>query len=209
MNWLDNLPSLALALLLGYLLGSFPTGYLVGKIWGVDVREHGSGRTGGTNVWRASGNVLPALLTVLGDTLKGAVAVLVARSFLEPAEASAALAGFAAVIGHIWPVFLGFKGGAGGATTAIAWIALNPLVGLANLILSLYVLFMGRFASLGTLTVGVGGILFGAFLWRVRPDLIDPWQLGFALFTTIAIVITLQPNLRRLREGTESRITLW
>jgi glycerol-3-phosphate acyltransferase PlsY len=201
--------NLAAALLLGYVLGSIPFGYLLGKLWRVDVRRYGSGRTGGTNVWRATGKIVPALLTILGDTLKGVAAVFIARQLFQLPEAAAALAGAAAVYGHIWPVFLGFKGGAGGATTALTWIALNPFIGIPNLLFALFVVGIGRYASLGTLSVGVGGILLSLLLRIVRPDLVNPWDIVFAVLVTIAMVITLQPNLRRLRKGEESRITLW
>lgn len=201
--------NLVAAVLFGYLLGSIPVGYLAGKLWGVDVRDFGSGRTGGTNVWRASGDLVPALLTVLGDTSKGIVAVVLARAFLRPPEAVAALAGAAAVVGHIWPLFLRFKGGAGGATAAATWLAVNPIIGIPNLLLSVYVLLIGRYASLGTLTVGVGGLILSAMLWVVRPDLVSPWDMVYAAVVTVAMAITLQPNLRRLRNGTERRITIW
>lgn len=204
-----NVLELVAAALLGYLLGSVPIGYLVGRLWGVDVRAHGSGRTGGTNVWRAAGSIIPALLTMLGDSLKGVVAVLLARSLLQPPEAAAALAAAGAVCGHIWPLFLSFKGGAGGTTAALAWIALSPYIGIPNLLFALFILGIGRYASLGTLSVGVGGLVLSVLLWLVRPDLVSPWYIIYAVVVTVAMVVTLQPNLRRLRQGTERRITLW
>lgn len=201
--------NLAAAVVLGYLLGSIPFGYWIGKLWGVDVRKEGSGRTGATNVWRASGNPVPAVLTLIGDTSKGAVAVLLARALLQPTEPAAALAGAAAVTGHIWSVFLGFRGGAGGATAAVTWIVLNPIIGIPNLVLALYVIALSRFASLATLTVGVDGLVLSILVWLLRPDLGSPWDIVYAVIVTIAMLVTLQPNLRRLREGTERRITLW
>ncbi|MEA3334578.1 MAG: glycerol-3-phosphate acyltransferase [Chloroflexota bacterium] len=204
-----NILNLVAAAALGYLLGSIPFGYLVGSLWGVDVREEGSGRTGGTNVWRATHRTIPVALTLFGDTFKGVAAVLIARNFLEPPEATAALAGAAAVLGHIWPLFLNFNGGAGGSTAAITWIALNPVVGIPNLIYALFVFAFGRYASLATLTVGVSGVILAVLLLIVRPDLVGIWDVVFGLIVTIAMVITLQPNLRRLRQGSERRIDLW
>jgi glycerol-3-phosphate acyltransferase PlsY len=201
--------NIAAALLLGYLLGSIPFGYLIGKLWRVDVREFGSGRIGGTNVWRATNSLLAAGLTIVGDALKGVVAVLLARALLQPAEPAAALAGAAAVYGHIWPVYLRFQGGAGGTTAALTQIALNPLIGVPSLLFGLFILGLSRYASLGTLTVGVAGVVISVLLWIVRPDLVNPWQIVFAVAVTVAMVITLQPNLRRLRKGDERRITLW
>ena len=82
-------------------------------------------------------------------------------------------------------------------------------MGIPNVIFALFVFAIGRYASLGTLTVGVGGILLSVLLWLVRPDLVSPWQIVFAVLVTVAMIVTLQPNLRRLRLGTERRITLW
>ena len=101
----------AAVIVLGYLLGSFPTGYLVAWLWkGVDPRQHGSGRTGGTNILRAAGKEA-ALLTVIGDLLKGALAVLVART-LVGTDSAVVMAGLAAVLGHNRSIFLRFRGGA-------------------------------------------------------------------------------------------------
>lgn len=201
--------NIAAALLLGYLLGSIPFGYLIGKLWRVDVRQFGSGRIGGTNVWRATNSPVAAGLTIVGDALKGVVAVLLARALLQPAEPAAALAGITVVYGHIWPLYLRFQGGAGGTTAALTQIALNPLIGVPSLLFGLFILGLSRYASLGTLTVGVAGVVISVLLWIVRPDLVNPWQIVFAVAVTVAMIITLQPNLRRLRKGDERRITLW
>lgn len=217
MPWTLQLPSeagilmlnLAAAALLGYLLGAIPFGFIFGRLWGIDVREHESGRTGATNVWRASGKLWPAALTLVADAAKGVIAVLMARWLLHPAAAVGALAGIGAVYGHIWPVFLRFRGGAGGGTAAITQIVLNPIIGIPSLLIALYVIAFSRFASLGTLTVGVAGVVFSILLWLLRPDLTSPWNIVFAVMVTVAMIVTLQPNLRRLRQGTERRITLW
>ncbi len=209
MDVLSNLPGLAAAVVLGYLLGSFPSGFLVGKALGVDVREFGSGRTGGTNVWRATGKVWAILPTGLGDVLKGALPILLARHFLQPPEAAAALAGAAAVIGHIWPLYLKFHGGAGGGTAGFSWVVMNPLIGVINLLLAVVAIYFSRIAAMFTLTIGLGGLLLSVALRLIRPGLVDPWHLVYAAIVATAIVITLQPNLKRMREGRERRITLW
>jgi glycerol-3-phosphate acyltransferase PlsY len=199
---------LFLALLVGYLLGSIPFGYLAGRAWGVDVRQHGSGRTGGSNVLRATGKMVPFLLTGAGDIAKGVIAVLVGR-YLFRSEATAALAGMAAVAGHNWPVFLGFKGGAGGATAAAALCALNPLAGAIVAPLGLAILYFGRLPSLGTLTVGLGSAITLIALALFEPAL-HPWpQALFGVGVAIIILLALRPNLKRLAEGTERRMTHW
>ncbi|MCD6290104.1 MAG: glycerol-3-phosphate acyltransferase [Anaerolineae bacterium] len=201
------LPVLASALV-GYLLGSVPVGYVVGRVHGTDIRQHGSGRTGGTNVWRALG-LGPAIVTVLGDALKGAVAVLLARYVLHTGEYGAALAGAMAVVGHNWSIFLGLRGGAGGMTAASALLALNPIAGLFTAPLAILGLYLSRFASVGTLTIGLGGLIILLLMREVAPWLTPIAHPVFASITAAAIVVALMPNIRRLLHGDERRITLW
>ncbi|MDH7487766.1 MAG: glycerol-3-phosphate acyltransferase [Anaerolineae bacterium] len=196
-----------LTTVLGYLLGSFPVGYLVGRLYGVDVRQHGSGRTGGTNVWRATGQLWPPLLTVLGDIVKGVLAVWLGRR-LASSELAAALAGAAAVFGHNWSLFLGFKGGAGGMTAGACLVMLNWLAGAITVPLAILALYLSHYASVGTLTVGVGGLLVLLILRLATPGLPTAHVL-YGLLAAAGIVWALRPNIRRLLRGTERRITLW
>ena len=191
--------NIILAILLGYSLGSIPFGYLFGRLKGVDVRQYGSGRTGGTNVYRAAGTWV-ALLTGLFDVLKGVAAVLLARQFLG-SEVAAALAGAFAVCGHNWSIFLGFRGGAGGGTGAGALLALNPLAGLVIVPIFLVVLFVGRYASIATLAVGIGALvvlpisyLLGAPSWLGFPT--PPGHILFGLLVALWILISLRPEYR-------------
>lgn len=197
-----------LTILLGYLLGSLPVGYLIGKLYGVDVRQYGSGRTGGTNVWRATGQLLPLLLTGFGDIAKGVLAVYLGR-WLAGSELAAALAGEAAVFGHNWPIFLGFKGGAGGATAGACLVMLNGVAGAITVPLAALALYLSHYASVGTLTVGVGGLLVLTILRLVAPALTPAVHLLYGLLAAAWIVWALRPNIRRLLRGTERRITLW
>jgi len=198
---------LLLAILLGYLLGSVPPGYLIGRLFGVDVRQHGSGRTGGTNVWRAAG-LTPAILTVLMDGLKGILTVLIARHFLG-GEWAAALGGAAAVFGHNWSCFLNFRGGAGGITGGAVILTLNWRIGIFVALLAILLLYLTHYASVGTMTVGVGtflvaltGYLLG-WRWVPLPHVI------YGALATIWIVVSLLPNIKQLIRGEERRITLW
>jgi len=197
-----------LTTLLGYLLGSLPVGYLMGKLYGVDVRQHGSGRTGGTNVWRATGQLWPPLLTVLGDIGKGILAVYLGRQ-LAGSELAAALSGAAAVLGHNWPIFLHFKGGAGGATASACLVMINGIAGAITVPLAVLALYLSHYASVGTLTVGVGGLLVLTILRLVAPALAPAAHLLYGLLAAVWIVWALRPNIRRLLRGTERRITLW
>lgn len=194
--------TLLFALLLGYLLGSIPVGFLVGRLQGVDVRKQGSGRTGGTNVYRALG---PAwgLFTGLADGAKGLVAVVLAR-WLFGNELAAALAGALAVFGHNWSVFLGFKGGAGGGTAAGALIGLNPLAAAVGVPIFLIVLFVGRYASIATLSIGFLSLLIPAALFLFGKA--APAHILNGVLVTLWIVWALRPNIARLRAGAERRI---
>ena len=197
-----------LTTILGYLLGSLPVGYLIGKLYGVDVRQHGSGRTGGTNVWRATGQLLPLLLTGLGDIAKGVLAVYLGRR-LVGSELAAALAGAAAVFGHNWPIFLHFKGGAGGATASACLVMINGLAGAITVPLAALTLYLSHYASVGTLTVGLGGLLVLTILRLAAPALTPAVHLLYGLLAATWITWALRPNIRRLLRGTERRITLW
>lgn len=192
------------SILVGYLIGSLPIGYLLGRLKGIDVRAIGSGRTGGTNVYRALGAKL-GLLTGVLDFAKGAVSVLLMRAAFGD-EAAAALAGAAAVAGHNWSLFLGFKGGAGGSTAAGALLALNPVAGAIVVPMFVLILFIGRIASVATLSVGIGSVLAILLLHAINPTKTPLAQLLFAIPALVMIAISLRPNLERLMHGTERRV---
>jgi len=199
-----NLANLTVSILIGYLIGSLPIGYLLGRLKGIDVRTIGSGRTGGTNVYRALGARL-GLLTGVLDFAKGVVPVLLMRSLFGD-DVAAALAGAAAVAGHNWSLFLGFKGGAGGSTAAGALLALNPLAGAIVVPIFVLILFIGRIASVATLWVGAGSVVAILLLHLINPAATPLSQLFFALPAMVMIAISLRPNIERLLNGTERRI---
>jgi len=193
------------ALALGYVLGSIPVGLLVVRwLRGVDVRQVGSGRTGGTNVLRAAGWEA-AVLTGIGDGLKAALAVMVAR-WLGGPPLLLALAGVAAVVGHNHSLFLRFRGGAGtmasvgGATALWPWspvILVPVLLGTA---------LATRYASVGSITVA----LLMPLLFAVRAALgLGPWEyLAHGLLTSALTLWALRPNIVRLLRGEERQINL-
>jgi len=189
--------------LLGYLAGSFPTGYLVSRLLkGVDPRQHYSGRTGGTNVLRSAGRV-PALFTVLGDGLKGTLAVVLAR-WLVGTNTALVLAGLAVVLGHNRSVFLGFKGGAGAMTNAGVALALEPRVVPFVAAAALIAAFGTRTASLVSIaSAGTMIVAFVASHYLLR----TPW--AYVVYSVLAlglILFELRPNIRRLRSGSERRV---
>jgi acyl phosphate:glycerol-3-phosphate acyltransferase len=200
--------SYGLAILLGYLLGSFPTGFIAGRVFGnVDVRTVGSGRTGGTNVLRSAGRTA-AIVTIVGDILKGVLAVVLARAIwgedARVAEMTAALAAFFVVYGHNYSIFLKFKGGAGTMTGAGALLALHPfLVPLAGII-PLVMTYITRMSSIGSMLGSAIALLLGAVLawYDVIPDASLFFFAPFFLLSWYAH----RPNIQRLIAGTERRI---
>lgn len=197
-----TMPSLV-ALLLAYLIGSISFAVLVSRAMGLsDPRSYGSGNPGATNVLR-SGNKLAAILTLVGDAAKGAVAVLLVQAFASRFGFTAlviACAGLAAFIGHLYPVFHRFQGGKGVATAAGVLLALSPALGLCTLGTWLLVAIITRYSSLAALLAAVCAPLFAWWLFGVD-----------ALIVPIAIMSALliwrhRQNIAKLAAGTESRI---
>lgn len=216
-----------LSAVLGYIFGSFPTGYFAGKLWNVDVRKHGSGRTGGTNVLRTAGWRAFAI-TVVGDILKGMAPVIASRLLFPDLHVAHGLAMWGVLIGHNWSIWIAAlakpnspsssalrpsgwihqiaargRGGAGVAPTTGAALALFPPAVLLIAPVAILVLIVTRYASVASLTAASLFpivILFFAFQGTA------PWSY-FVLSIIIAVTIILVhiPNIRRLRSGTERR----
>ena len=182
----------------GYLLGSIPFGVIVTRVGGAgDVRAIGSGNIGATNVLRTGRKDL-ALLTLIGDGGKGAVAVLLARWLFGPD--AAALAGGAAFVGHIFPVWLGFKGGKGVATFFGVMLAAAWPVGALAAITWIVVAAVLRWSSLAALAAAVLAPLY-ALLTHQRSSI-----LVLAVITAVLILYRHQENIRRLLKGEEPKI---
>lgn len=188
---------LLLTAVLGYLLGSIPFGVLVTRAMGLgDLRQIGSGNIGATNVLR-TGNKAAALATLLLDGGKGALAVLLARWFL--AEDAAQVAGLAAFLGHLFPVWLGFKGGKGVATFLGLLLALNWIVGAAVCLTWLVSAVIGRVSSIAALVAAATSALWILFLT-------DGSLLLLSFVLTLLIYVRHWENLKRIKAGTEPRI---
>ena len=206
---------LSIALLLAaYLLGAVPVGLLIVR-WrtGKDLRSEHSGRTGGTNAMRAAGWTA-GVLTGFGDLAKGALAVVLARELSGGNEWLAAGAGLMAILGHNYSVFLverdngglRFRGGAGGAPTVGATLAIWPIAGLAGLGIGLGVLFGTGYAALGTLAAGLSAAVM--LTWRAVAAGGSWADAFFGIGALILLVIALLPNMRRLLAGSERAISL-
>ncbi|MGH2609356.1 MAG: glycerol-3-phosphate 1-O-acyltransferase PlsY [Tepidiformaceae bacterium] len=188
---------------IGYILGSIPFGLVVGYLWlGRDIRGSGSGKTGTTNVLRTAGKV-PAGLVMVCDIGKGAVPALLGRFvFDEPGVAAAGAA--AAVAGHVWPVFAGFRGGRGVATAFGGILGLSPLLALLFPVIGLALILPTRYVSL----MSVVGTPVSALVIAVAAIAgWVPWAYAlYAAFAVAMIEYTHIPNIRRLLAGTEPRL---
>lgn len=187
------------AIVAAYLLGSVPFAMIAAKLFGLaDPRTYGSGNPGATNVLR-TGNKKAALFTLIGDALKGWVAVFVAQQAgLSPLAVG--LVALAVFFGHLFPVFLRFKGGKGVATAAGVLLALDPLLGLAVLATWLLVAYVSRYSSLAALIAAVSAPLYMVLLHGADGH--------FAVIMAIALALIAKhwPNLQRLMAGQESKI---
>jgi glycerol-3-phosphate acyltransferase PlsY len=185
-------------IIFAYLLGSVPVGVLLARMKGADPRKVGSGNIGATNVMRAAGKTTGAL-TLAGDILKGLLPVVLAFVVGEPVIVVAA-AGLAAFLGHLFPLFLGFKGGKGVATALGVYLALDPFAVFITVIVFVLVLLKWRFVSLGSL-VGVAAMPLLLYLLNA-PD----YYVYLALIIGTLIFIKHKDNIRRLFAGTENKI---
>ena len=191
------------AAIAGYLIGAIPVGLLISRLFrGVDLRDYGSGKTGFTNSLRVLG-LRRSLPVFLGDFGKGVAAVLLTQVYTDDPWARAA-AGFAAIVGHVWPVFAGFRGGRGLLAGAGALVALNPLAALAAIPLAGIALYLTRYVSLASITAAAsaGGIFAGL----AAADL-HSWAYATTAVVGAALIIAVHhDNIGRLRSGTERKL---
>ena len=188
------------SLILGYLLGSIPSGWLAGRwLKGIDLRELGSGSTGATNVLRQVGKG-PALVVFLIDVGKGAAAVLLARAFGQ-SDWIHVLAGLTALAGHIWPVWLNFKGGKAVATGFGMFLGLAWPVGLASFGVFLAVFSLSRYVSLASVLAAISLTLLMAAGTDSNANLV------VALVAMLLVLLRHRSNIKRLINGTEPKLS--
>ena len=190
---------LVLVIIIAYLIGSIPFGYLIVRArGGGDIRETGSGGTGATNVSRRAGKAA-GILTLVLDALKGGAAVVIAE-MLTRSDWMVAAAAVAVIVGHIFPVWLGFRGGKGVATGAGVFLVLAPVAVLCAGVVFLAIVVATRYVSLGST---VGAAMIPVFVWLMsdsRPLLIA------AVLGALLIVFAHRGNIGRLARGTEAQI---
>jgi glycerol-3-phosphate acyltransferase PlsY len=207
---------LVLAGVIGYLAGSFPSGVIIGKLYGVDVLGQGSGHTGTTNVLRTAGSKAAAIVVIL-DIAKGALPVLLARYLIFPASADAAIgpwaepiAGLASILGHNFSLFLHFRGGRGVATGGGAVLAMNPLVVAIAFPIGALPVILTRYVSLGSITASITCPIAELILLLTGHDAIaghSNWaHFTFMLIGALIVIASHHDNIQRLLSGTERKL---
>ena len=201
---------------IGYVFGLFQTGYIYGRMHGMDIRKHGSGNAGSTNALRTMG-VKAGAITLLGDCFKCVIAVLVVRGIFasrcpEILPLLSLYAGFGAVLGHNYPFYLGFKGGKGIAATAGMILATDLRMAAVCLVVFVVIVAVTRYVSLGSLVVTVlflaGLVICGQMgeFGMAQNYLFEMYGVG--LLFTLSAFFQHRANTKRLREGTENKIGL-
>ena len=192
-----------LAIIAAYLIGSLSFAVIVSKYYGMDdPRTYGSGNPGATNVLR-SGKKKAAALTLLGDAVKGLVAVILARCLqdaLDLSDATIALVAIAALVGHMWPIFFNFKGGKGVATALGVLLALSPSTALLCALIWLVMAFGFKVSSLAALVATVCAPIFAFFM---MPHASWAWA---TVFIAVLVLYRHKSNIQNLLQGKESKI---
>lgn len=200
-----------LLIVLAYLIGSVPTAVWISRsVFGIDIRDYGSGNAGATNTFRVLGSKWGTIVMVV-DILKGAAATslyvflpYLAHNELHRTNMMIGL-GLAAVIGHIYPIWAGFKGGKGVATLLGMAVAIQPLVAVCCIGVFLLVLYLTRFVSLSSILAGVSFMVFILFIFNEKETL---YRI-FAVLVALMVVLTHQKNIGRILRGTESKVPIF
>lgn len=185
-------------ILCAFLLGSIPFGVVVAKIYGVNLRKVGSGNIGATNVLRAMGKG-PALLTLVGDVLKGSLAVVIGRFFFHTPSLEGII-GLSAIVGHNFSLFLRFRGGKGVATSIGVLLIYSPRVGVLTVILWLMVILITRYSSLAAI-VSFGVLPLGIYILDYSQG-----KLIISILIAFLLIFRHTDNIKRLLQGTELKI---
>jgi len=184
-------------IILAYLLGSIPSGLIVGKVgYGIDIREHGSGNLGGTNTFRTLGKKAGLIVTI-SDILKGTLAA--SLPILFGATIDPLLAGVVAVIGHMYPVFAGFKGGKAVATSGGVLLAVEPILFITVVIFFFISLYISKYVSLSSMLSGIYAVIYSLIIFDI-PLLI------VVSILAIFVIYRHRTNITRIINKTEPKV---
>jgi len=188
-----------------YLLGSIPIGWIVGKVfYHKDIRKGGSGNVGATNALRLFGTAT-GIVVLLLDAAKGFTATFMAARLLPDGSPIMALCALLVILGHVFPVYLGFKGGKGVATAAGAFLGVAPLSLGLGLIAFIIVTWISRYVSMGSICAAL--VFLGHSLWQIsRAETADYATLVLISFVVLMIILKHRGNMVRLMQGTENKI---
>jgi len=194
-------------MLFSYLIGSIPSGYILGKIFKkIDLREHGSGNVGATNTLRVLGTGFGVIALIL-DIGKGMLCLFLCSRFLDnPTDLSMILVGVMAILGHIFTIFLGFKGGKGVATSAGVFVYLLPIPSLITFAVFILVVYVSKYVSLGSMVSAL--VLWIMILFTNIRNSFDKYEyFSFVSLVVVFIFIRHRGNIIRLIKGTENKLT--
>jgi len=186
-------------LLLAYLIGSIPSGLWIGKLfYGVDIREHGSGNLGGTNTFRTLGKKAGLVVTIM-DVLKGTLATILPSLLGVDHIVHPLLVGTIAVVGHMFPIFAGFKGGKAVATSGGILLGYAPLIFIGMFVVFFFSLYFSKYVSLSSMITAVVALIASFFT--------NDWPLIAVIFVLASfIVYRHRANIQRIKDGTEPKI---
>ncbi len=190
---------IALIIIVSYLLGSIPSGLIVGKaFYGIDIREHGSGNLGGTNTFRTLGKKAGMIVTA-ADILKGTLAASLPVMFGVDGQIDPLIAGMIAVVGHMYPVFAKFKGGKAVATSGGVLLACAPVMFLVMVVVFLLSLYITKFVSLSSIIASIVAVIYAVIAK-------EPLLIIVVSFLSLFVIYRHRANIKRIMNKTEPKI---
>lgn len=191
---------IAILIVASYLIGSIPSGLIIGKaFYGVDIRQHGSGNLGGTNTFRTLGKKAGFAVTI-SDILKGTIATLLPVMLSLDLDINPLIFGIFAVIGHMYPLFAGFKGGKAVATSAGILLGHEPLLFVVTILIFFLTLYLSKYVSLSSMVAGISGFIYSLILWD------DKLLIVVLALLTIFVVYRHRANIKRIMKKTEPKV---
>lgn len=191
---------IAILTVVSYLIGSIPSGLIIGKaFYGVDIRQHGSGNLGGTNTFRTLGKKAGFAVTI-SDILKGTIATLLPVMLSLDLDINPLIFGIFAVIGHMYPLFAGFKGGKAVATSAGILLGHEPLLFVVTILIFFLTLYLSKYVSLSSMVAGISGFIYSLILWD------DKLLIVVLALLTIFVVYRHRANIKRIMKKTEPKV---